>query len=82
MFALCSVEAGSTADKLVLKQRSPPSDEVRDHGGQQRLRKAAMNPPRLSCSMQTFVETPPASVPRFVKTLTIGLAVRFAAAAF
>lgn len=31
MFALCSVEPGSTAEKLVLKQKEPPSDEV---GGQ------------------------------------------------
>lgn len=28
MFALCSVEPSSTATKLLLKQKVPPSDEV------------------------------------------------------
>lgn len=28
MFALCSVQLGSTATKLVLKQKEPPCDKV------------------------------------------------------
>lgn len=31
MFALCSVEPSSTANKLMLKQKEPPTNEVYHH---------------------------------------------------